>query len=83
MLKSTKKSRERMSLTEKHQIIRSLTGQTTEKGLLSAIAERRSWARNTFRYQDGKLYAYVSKTHALARDEENKRPRRGKQNKGG
>ncbi len=44
----------------------------TEKGLLSEIAKRRFWARNTFRYQDGKLYANVSKTHALARDEENK-----------
>jgi len=40
---------------------------------LFEIAKRRSWARNTFRYQDGKLYANVSKTYALARDEENKR----------
>jgi len=67
MLESTRKSRERMNLTEEHQIIRWLTEQTTEKGLLFEIAKRRSWARNTSRYQDGKLYINVSKTHALAR----------------
>ncbi len=48
------------------------------KGAVLRDSNTAIMARNIFRYQDGKLHANVSKTHALARDEENKRQRRSK-----